>query len=213
MKWGETARQRDSSFHKLTRARTHVYILEKYCHTVTLSHPTSFPIYSVHLGTQFFLPLLALWRVAPEIAFANRQYNRQYNSLFSQTNWFFVCIFRFFFVPLRGNLHKCARTERYILFLGYSCCSCCLSGYGGRKWSPSPCPHPLRGRESWCLRWWLWIVFRLSYHSPRPLPLPRRRGGGVRTRPLWWLWIVFRLNRRRAPAGWRRPWSMWQKTR
>ena len=196
----------------------------------TLAHPTSFPIYSVHLGTQFFLPLLALWRVAPEIAFANRQYN----SLFSQTNWFFVCIFRFFFVPLRGNLHKCARTERYILFLGYSCCSCCLSGYGGRKWSLSPCPRPLRGRESWCLRWWLWIVFRLSYHSPRPLPPPRRRGGGVRTqhpwhlwcgsrqvgitlptappllrarrtRPRWWLWIVFRLNHRRAPAGWRRP--------
>ena len=144
-------------------------------HAGTLAHPTSFPIYSVHLGTQFFLPLVALWRVAPEIAFANRQYNRQYNSLFSQTNWFFVCIFRFFFVPLRGNLHKCARTERYILFLGYSCCSCCLSGYGGRKWSPSPCPRPLRG------------------------------GGGVRPRPRWWRWIVFRLNHRRAPAGWRRP--------
>ena len=183
--------------------------------TVTLSHPTSFPIYSVHLETQFFLPLLALWRVAPEIAFANRQYNRQYNSLFSQTNWFFVCIFRFFFVPLRGNLHKCAQTERYILFLGYSCCSCCLSGYGGRKWSPYPCPLLLRGGRGvrTRLRWWLWIVFRLSYHSPRPLPPPRRRGGGVRTRPRWWLWIVFRLNRRRAPAGWRRPWSMWRRTR
>ena len=150
--------------------------------TVTLSHPTSFPIYSVHLGTQCFLPLLALWRVAPEIAFANRQYNRQYNSLFSQTNCFFVCIFRFFFVPLRGNLHKCARTERYILFLGYSCCSCCLSGYGGRKWSPSPCPRPLRGRESWCLRWIrkLWCGSRqvgitLSTAPPLP-PLRGRRG-------------------------------------
>ena len=129
------------------------------------------------------------------------------NSLFSQTNCFFVCIFRFFFVPLRGNLHKCARTEKYILFLGYSCCSCCLSGYGGRKWSPSPCPRPLRGGGGVRPhpKWWLWIVFRLSYHSPRPLPPPRRRGGGVRTRPRWWLWIVFRLNRRRAPAGWRRP--------
>ena len=36
MKWGETARQRDSSFHKYTRARTHIYILENCWHTGTL---------------------------------------------------------------------------------------------------------------------------------------------------------------------------------
>ena len=38
MKWGETARQRDSSFHKYTRARTHIYILGNCCLAVSLSH-------------------------------------------------------------------------------------------------------------------------------------------------------------------------------
>ena len=38
MKWGETARQRDSSFHKLTRAHAHIYFrkLLSRCLTVSL---------------------------------------------------------------------------------------------------------------------------------------------------------------------------------
>ena len=43
--------------------------------------------YSVHLETQFFLPLLALWRVAPEIAFANRQYTF---ASFAKVEW--LCV-------------------------------------------------------------------------------------------------------------------------
>ena len=38
MKWGETARQRDSSFHKYTRAHTCIYFgkVLSHCHTVSL---------------------------------------------------------------------------------------------------------------------------------------------------------------------------------
>ena len=36
MKWGVPAYQRASSFHKYTRARTHIYILENCWHTGTL---------------------------------------------------------------------------------------------------------------------------------------------------------------------------------
>ena len=38
MKWGVPACQRASSFHKYTRARTHVYILENCWHAGTLAH-------------------------------------------------------------------------------------------------------------------------------------------------------------------------------
>ena len=120
-------------------------------------------------------------------------------------------MFRFFFVPLRGILHTCARTKRYISFFGSSCFSCCPSGCGDRKWSP--CLPPLKGDRGvrllhpwhlWCgletapplprarrsrPQRHRWIVFRLSYHFPRPLPRcpldiasPRKRGGGVRLR-------------------------------
>ena len=38
MKWGVPVCQRTSSFHKYTRARTHIYILENCWHTGTLAH-------------------------------------------------------------------------------------------------------------------------------------------------------------------------------